>query len=125
MSTYLHTRTKPTKPDEKPARIPKPYDLPVEMSGSMVIEGNNSAIFRDKDSGRFYKVRDVNDSWVTVKDLRSLGYSKKLREGKFFRDEWVVFDYKKMAWRSKQVNKDGSLKWMSGKLPGHSGQLES
>ncbi|MBI2362282.1 MAG: DUF3108 domain-containing protein, partial [Elusimicrobia bacterium] len=56
---------------------------------------------------RFYKVRDVNESWMHVGDLRSLGYSKKLREGSFFRDEWVVFDYEEKGFLSRRVSRDG------------------
>lgn len=67
---------------------------------------------------RFYKVRDINESWIHVGDLRSLGYSKKLREGKFFRDEWVIFDYDNKTWLSKRVNKDASFKYSTGTLPG-------
>ncbi len=67
---------------------------------------------------RFYKVRDVNESWIHVGDLRSLGYSKKLREGKFFRDEWVLFDYENKRWLSKQINRDASFHYKSGELPG-------
>lgn len=38
----------------------------------------------------FYKVRDLNQSWMDARTLSSLGYSKQLREGHFFRDEWVL-----------------------------------
>jgi hypothetical protein len=34
----------------------------------------------------FFSVRDINESWVDAQTLTSLGYSKKLREGHFFRD---------------------------------------
>ncbi len=39
-----------------------------------------------------FKVRDVNYSWLDVKDLHSLGYSQSVREGNYVRDEWVIFD---------------------------------
>ncbi|MBP5616607.1 MAG: DUF3108 domain-containing protein [Elusimicrobiaceae bacterium] len=39
-----------------------------------------------------FKVRDVNYSWLDVKDLHSLGYSQSVREGNYVRDEWVMFD---------------------------------
>ncbi|MEE8424457.1 MAG: DUF3108 domain-containing protein, partial [Elusimicrobiota bacterium] len=57
-----------------------------------------------KFADKFYKVRDLNESWIHVGDLRSLGYSKQLREGKFFRDEWVLYDYDRKTWLSKRVN---------------------
>ncbi len=66
----------------------------------------------------FYKVRDKNESWVGVKDLRSLGYYKQLREGEFYRDEWVVYDYEKNSFLAKQTNKDGSFHYSSGTVSG-------
>lgn len=67
---------------------------------------------------RFYPVRDVNESWIDVAERRSLGYSKKLREGKFFRDEWVLFDYPRKAFLSKRTDKEGAVSWSTGPLPG-------
>ncbi|MFA6028995.1 MAG: DUF3108 domain-containing protein [Elusimicrobiota bacterium] len=66
----------------------------------------------------FYKVRDVNESWVAADDLRSLGYSKKLREGGFFRDEWVAFDYARKMFFSRRFDKDGRAAESSGPIPG-------
>ncbi len=40
----------------------------------------------------FYKVADRNDSWMDAADLHSYGYYKKVSEGKYFFNEWVVFD---------------------------------
>lgn len=67
---------------------------------------------------RFYKVRDVNESWMHVGDLRSLGYSKKLREGNFFRDEWVVFDYEEKGFLSRRIGRDGNFSVSTGTIPG-------
>jgi len=67
---------------------------------------------------RFYKVRDVNESWVSVRDLHSLGYQKKLREGDFQRDEWVVYDYPRKSYLAKRVNKGGDVAYSSGTIPG-------
>jgi D-glycero-D-manno-heptose 1,7-bisphosphate phosphatase len=66
-----------------------------------------------KFADKFYKVRDINESWLDAEKMRSLGYSKKLREGNFFRDEWVVYDYPKNSWLSKRVNRDGSFQYSS------------
>ncbi|MFH1724167.1 MAG: DUF3108 domain-containing protein [Elusimicrobiota bacterium] len=66
----------------------------------------------------FYQVRDINESWIRARDLSSLGYSKKLREGKFFRDEWVLFDYGRKSFLSKRVNRDGSFSHSAGDIPG-------
>lgn len=67
---------------------------------------------------RFYKVRDVNESWMHVGDFRSLGYSKKLREGNFFRDEWVLFDYDTKGFLSKRLDRDGGFSHSTGTIPG-------
>ncbi|NCN52836.1 DUF3108 domain-containing protein [Candidatus Wolfebacteria bacterium] len=66
----------------------------------------------------FYKVRDTNESWVSVKDLRSLAYSKNLREGDFYRDEWTVFDYKNNKSLTKQVDEDGTFRYSTGTVAG-------
>jgi len=89
----------------------------VEFNGEPayhLISRARTARFADK----FYKVRDVNESWLRTTDLVSLGYSKKLREGKFFRDEWVLYDYPEKKWLSKRVNRDGSSSYEAGELMG-------
>ncbi|OIO09989.1 MAG: hypothetical protein AUJ52_05510 [Elusimicrobia bacterium CG1_02_63_36] len=77
-----------------------------------IVSRARTAPFADK----IYKVRDINESWLRASDLVSLGYSKKLREGNFFRDEWVIFDYAKQSWLSKRVNEDGSFSYSNGEL---------
>ena len=66
---------------------------------------------------RFYKVRDLNESWVHAKTFASLGYSKKLREGDFFRDEWVLYDYTEKSYLSKTTKKDGTFTVKVGTMP--------
>jgi hypothetical protein len=65
----------------------------------------------------FYKVRDVNESWIDARNLTSLGYSKKLREGHFFRDEWVLYDKPAGKFLSKKTNRDGTFAWSAGTIP--------
>jgi hypothetical protein len=65
----------------------------------------------------FYKVRDINESWIDARDLTSLGYSKKLREGHFFRDEWVLYDKPAGKFLSKKTNRDGTFAWSAGTIP--------
>ncbi|MBI3297493.1 MAG: DUF3108 domain-containing protein [Elusimicrobia bacterium] len=67
---------------------------------------------------RFYKVRDLNEAWMDVGDLKSLGYSKQLREGHFFRDEWVLFDYEDKGFLSKRTERDGGFSYSTGTIPG-------
>lgn len=52
----------------------------------------------------FFKVRDVNQSWLDAENFYSLGYGQSVREGNYKRDEWVTFDYAKGQYRG-QVRK--------------------
>lgn len=65
----------------------------------------------------FYRVRDLNESWVDATTLTSLGYSKKLREGHFFRDEWVLYDKPAARFLSKKTDRDGAFSWSAGTIP--------
>ncbi|MCX5793923.1 MAG: DUF3108 domain-containing protein [Elusimicrobia bacterium] len=65
----------------------------------------------------FYKVRDINESWIDARTITSLGYSKKLREGHFFRDEWVLYDKPAGKFLSKKINRDGTFAWSAGTIP--------
>lgn len=65
----------------------------------------------------FYKVRDLNESWINAATASSLGYSKKLREGHFFRDEWVLFNSDKGQFLSKTTGRGGNFAYKSGTIP--------
>ncbi len=65
----------------------------------------------------FYRVRDLNESWLDARTLTSLGYSKKLREGNFFRDEWVLYDRDAGTFVARRVNKDGTFAIRTGTIP--------
>ncbi|HVC08639.1 MAG TPA: DUF3108 domain-containing protein [Elusimicrobiota bacterium] len=65
----------------------------------------------------FYKVRDVNEAWLDARTLDSLGYYKKLREGHFHRDEWVLYDQARHRFLAKTTNRDGSFSWHGGTVP--------
>lgn len=65
----------------------------------------------------FYPVRDLNEAWLDAKTLTSLGYSKKLREGGFFRDEWVLYDRDENRFVSRRTDKDGSFHVRVGTIP--------
>lgn len=79
-----------------------------------IISTARSSSFLD----RFYKVRDRNDSWMDAVTLTSMGYSKKIREGKFFRDIWVKFDPETLTFTAQKTDKKKHSKRSSGKLPG-------
>ena len=65
----------------------------------------------------FYAVRDLNESWLDARTLTSLGYSKKLREGRFYRDEWVLYDRDAGTFVARRTNKDGSYSVRVGTIP--------
>lgn len=65
----------------------------------------------------FYVVRDINESWLDARTLTSLGYSKKVREGRFFRDEWVLYDRDVSIFVSRRMSRDGSFSVRSGTIP--------
>jgi hypothetical protein len=65
----------------------------------------------------FYVVRDINESWLDARTLTSLGYSKKVREGHFFRDEWVLYDRDASTFVNRRVSKDGSFNVRVGTIP--------
>ena len=65
----------------------------------------------------FYKVRDLNESWLDVEKLHSLGYSKRLREGHYFRDEWVLYDQLERRFLAKITKRDGSYSYSAGTTP--------
>lgn len=55
-----------------------------------------------------FKVRDINLSWLDAQNFYSLGYSQSLREGRYQRDEWVLFDYDTNTYRGEVVKKSGT-----------------
>ena len=65
----------------------------------------------------FYEVRDLNESWVDARTLTSLGYSKKLREGTYYRDVWVLYDRDAGTFVQRQTKKDGTFEVKTGTIP--------
>lgn len=90
---------------------------PVTMGGRPAYHITSRAT-SNKFCDGFYKVRDVNESWLDAVNLSSLGYSKKLREGNFFRDEWVLYDYERKAFNARKIHRDGSFEVLGGTIPG-------
>jgi hypothetical protein len=66
---------------------------------------------------KFYPVRDLNESWLDARTLTSLGYSKKLREGRYFRDVWVLYDRDAGTFVERQTAMDGSFRIRVGTIP--------
>lgn len=65
----------------------------------------------------FYTVRDLNESWLDARTLTSLGYSKKIREGSYYRDVWVLYDRDAGTFLQRQTRKDGTFEVKTGTIP--------
>ncbi len=68
-------------------------------------------------SDAFYPVRDRNEAWLDARTLTSLGYSKRIREGRFFRDEWVLYDRDARTFVARRTGKDGQFHVRVGTIP--------
>ncbi len=95
----------------------------IHIDKTALIDGNTAyhMISKARSAGivkTFYRVKDVNESWPDVNFNRSYGYLKKLQEGKYFYNEWLVFDYKNMAYRGEKLNKKNIIRKISDKLQG-------
>ncbi len=64
----------------------------------------------------FFKVRDINHSWIDTNNFYSLGYGQSIKEGGYRRDEWVTFDYKNNKYYGQKKKKDGLIREFEGKL---------
>lgn len=88
----------------------------VQLGGRPAYELVSEAV-SNKFCDGFYKVRDLNKAWLDARTLTSLGYKKQLREGSFFRDEWVLYDHDKRTFEARKINKDGTFEVFKGTIP--------
>ncbi len=65
----------------------------------------------------FYPVRDRNEAWLDARTLTSLGYEKKLNEGRYHRDVWVLYDRDAGRFVERQTAPDGSFRVKTGTVP--------
>ena len=63
----------------------------------------------------FFKVRDVNYSWLDAENFYSLGYLQSVREGSYKRDEWLIFDYPRQLFYG-ELQKKEAPRVISGEL---------
>lgn len=66
----------------------------------------------------FYKVRDFNEAWLDLSGVYSWGYYKRLREGKFFKDEWVLYQNEEQKFLAQSKNREGQITNHTGAIPG-------
>jgi hypothetical protein len=66
----------------------------------------------------FFKVRDRNQTWITYDNFYSKGYTKLIREGTYFWDEWVSFDYSTNTFTGQKRTREGAIEPTTGQIPG-------
>ncbi|MBI5211704.1 MAG: DUF3108 domain-containing protein [Elusimicrobia bacterium] len=88
----------------------------VDFAGRPAYEIRSTA-FSNRFCDTFYKVRDLNFAWLDAERLDSLGYLKNLREGHFFRDEWVLFDAGSRRFLARTTGRDGNFSVKQGTIP--------
>lgn len=64
----------------------------------------------------FFKVRDLNQSWIDTQNFYSRGYGQSVREGSYKRDEWVHFSPEEKRYYGQIQKKDPSAREISGSL---------
>jgi len=64
----------------------------------------------------FYRVDDRNEAWMDAADLHSYGYYKKVQEGKFFTNEWAVFDGPGQRYYGEKMNRKREVTSFEGPL---------
>ena len=64
----------------------------------------------------FYHVDDRNEAWMDAADLYSYGYYKRVSEGKFFTNEWAVFDRAGKRYYGEKMNKKRQVAAFEGQL---------
>ncbi|OGS11341.1 MAG: hypothetical protein A2234_10800 [Elusimicrobia bacterium RIFOXYA2_FULL_58_8] len=79
-----------------------------------IVSGAKSSSFINN----FYKVNDRNESWMDTETYNSYGYYKKLSEGKYFFNEWVIFDLPGAKYYGQKMNRKREVSQFEGVL-GH------
>jgi hypothetical protein len=70
----------------------------------IVTEARTAAFFDN-----FFKVRDVNESWIDTESLCSLKFRQQIAEGKYRNTETLVFDQEKHKYYIDETKKTGDI----------------
>lgn len=90
---------------------PSPFGDPSQLrTAYRLVSTARSNSFLDT----FYKVRDINQSWIDTRSLTSLAFSKKIREGRFRRDEWIRFFPEAQRFLSERQDRKGNRTYQQG-----------
>jgi len=93
------------------------YDTVINVDGVLC----HHLVTKAKSNGfvdTFFRVRDQNDTCINVKDRTSRFYAKKIREGSYLWDEWVMFDQPARKYKGQQKDRAGNITPLEGTLPG-------
>lgn len=95
----------------------------IKVDKLVVIEGKPvyHIISRSKSTAfieNFFHVDDVNEAWLDPETLKSYGYYKKIQEGGYFHNEWVLFDMSSKTFRGGKMNKKREISTFDGPLEG-------
>lgn len=66
----------------------------------------------------FFRVDDINEAWLDPETLKSFGYYKKIQEGGYFYNEWVLFDTPSKIFRGERMNRKREITKFDGPLEG-------
>jgi hypothetical protein len=94
-------------------KIERTLDISSRPVFHIVSEARSGAFINN-----FYKVADRNDSWMDTETLESYGYYKKISEGKYFTNEWMIYDAPGKKYYGKKLNRKRQLSEFEGALEG-------
>lgn len=92
-------------------RVERAVDISSRTAWHLVSEAHSNSFI-----GNFYPVDDRNESWMDASDLDSLGYYRKISEGRYFFNEWAVFDRAAGRFHGEEMNRKGKVSAFEGKL---------
>ncbi len=92
-------------------KIEKMVDISSRPAWHIVSEARSGSFLAN-----FYKVEDRNEAWMDTVGLNSYGYYKKVAEGKYFFNEWVVFDNSGGRFYGKKMNRKREVSDFEGPL---------
>ena len=92
-------------------RVEKAVRIGTHTALHIVSEARSSSFINN-----FYKVEDRNEAWLDPETLHSYGYVKRLSEGKYHADEWVLFDAPARRYHGEKRNRKGQVSAFEGTL---------
>jgi hypothetical protein len=87
-----------------------------QLNSSKIVEANGQKMYLLEAYAQsypvidaFFKVRDINMSWIAEDLTRSTGYWQSVKEGSYARDEWLIFDYETNSYTIHKRDKKGNI----------------